>query len=77
MLKEEDITTTYIYRVTGWSFTRSVDGTISIKGNQTHVSKPGGPYYIFIDGKLLKDIDAIISLLLQNGIIKNKRNLAL
>lgn len=77
MLKEEDATNAHIYRVTGWSFVQSADGTVSMKGNETHASKPGGPHRIFTDGKLLKDLDAVISLLLEDGVIKNKWNLAL
>lgn len=37
---------------------------------QTDVSKPGGPHQLFTDGKLLKDIDAVMSLLQQIGITK-------
>lgn len=77
MLKEEDTAHSHVYRVTGWSFARGEDGTASMKGNQTHASKPGGLHVLFTDGKLLKDVDAVMSLLLQDGIIKNKWSLAL
>ena len=74
MLREEDATNAYISRVTGWSGERSADGTVSMKGIETHASKPGGPHQRFSDGKLLKDIDALRSLL-KDGIIKDKWNL--
>lgn len=77
MLKKEDATNAHIYRVTGWSFARSADGTVSIKGNETHASRPGEDHKLFTDGKLLESIDAVMSLLLKNGVIKNQWNLAL
>jgi len=69
MLKEEDAANAHIYMVTGWSLVQSEDGTVSMKGNTTHASKPGGPHQLFTDGKLLKDVDDVMSLLLQEGVI--------
>lgn len=77
MLKEDDATGACIYRTTGWSFVRSADGTVSMKGNETHASKPGGPHKRFTDGKLLKDVDAVLSLLQEDGIIQSNRHLSL
>lgn len=74
MLKQDYVTNAYISRITGWSFTRSADGTVSVKGHETHASKPGGPHQIFTDGKLLNNIDAVMSLLLQHNIIKVEGN---
>ena len=74
MLREEDVINAYISRVTGWSAERSIDGTVSMKGIETHASVPGGPHQRFSDGKLLEDIDALKSLL-QDGIIQDKWNL--
>ena len=65
MLRKEDITNAQIYRVTDWSLVQSEDGVVSMKGNETHASSnPGGPHQIFTDGKLLKDFDDVMSLLL-------------
>ena len=74
MLREEDVINAYISRVTGWSAERSPDGSVSMKGIETHASVPGGPHQRFSDGKLLEDIGALRSLL-QDGIIKDKWDL--
>lgn len=76
MLKQEDVTDARISRITGWSFARGADGIVSTKGNTAHASKAGGPHQIFTDGKLVGNIDAVMSLLLRNDIIQNKGNLA-
>ena len=72
MLRKEDATNAYIYRVTGWSLVQSEDGTVSMKGNETHASKLGGPHQLFTDGKLLKDVNDAMNLLLKAGFIKEK-----
>lgn len=77
MLRKEDATNAHIYRVTGWSLVQSEDGTVSMKGNETHASKPGGPHQLFTDGKRLKDIDDVMSVLLQEGFIKEEWSPAL
>lgn len=58
-----------VYRVTGWSFAQEKDGTISVKGNETHAGT-AGRHQVFTDGKPLRNIDAVMRLLLQEGIIK-------
>ena len=71
MVKEEEAMHTDTYRVTGWSFAQDKDGTISVKGCETHASTPNGEHQVFTDGKPLRNIDAVMNLLLQEGIIKN------
>ena len=58
------------YRVTGWSFAQEQDGTISVKGNETHAGTAGG-HQVFTDGKPLRNIDAVMNLLLQEGVIRD------
>ena len=70
MVKEEETMHTDIYRVTGWSFVQDKDGIISVKGNETHASTPSGGHQVFTDGKPLRNIDTVMSLFLQEGIIK-------
>jgi len=69
MVKEE-VAHADIYRVTGWSFTQDKDGIVSVKGNETHAGV-NGVHKIFRDTKPLRNIDAVVDLLLQEGVIKN------
>lgn len=70
LIKAEGISHADIYRVTGWSFTQNRDGTVSIKGNETDASTPKGEHQVFTDGKPLRNIEAMMNLLLWNGFIK-------
>ena len=70
MVKEEEIAHANIYRVTGWSFAQDEDGNVSVKGNETHAAA-NGVHQIFRDGKPLRNIDAVVDLLLQEAVVKN------
>lgn len=72
LVKEDGgVAHTDIYRVTGWSFAQDRDGTVSVKGHETHASTGSGGHQVFTDGKPLRNIDAVMSLLLQEGVIKS------
>ena len=73
MIKEEEVAYANISRVTGWSFAQDENGIISIKGHETHASPANGVHQIFRDGKPLRNIDAVVDLLLHKGVIKNSR----
>lgn len=60
-----------IHRVTGWSFTQGRDSIVSIKGNETHAGNLSGGHQVFTDGKPLRNIDAVLSLLLQEGVLRS------
>jgi len=70
MVKEQEAARADLYRVTGWSFAKDKDGIISIKGNETHAGTAGGGHQIFTDGKPLKDIEAVMKLLLQERVLR-------
>ncbi len=72
MVKEKEVADANIYRVTGWSFTQDEDGIVSVKGHETHAGV-NGKHEIFRDTKPLRNIDAVMDLLLQEGVIKNSR----
>ena len=72
MVKKEEVACVNIYRVTGWSFTQDEAGIVSVKGNETHAGANGN-HEIFRDTKSLRNIDAVVDLLLQEGVIKNSR----
>ena len=74
MIKEEKAMHTNTYRVTGWSFTQDKDGTVAVKGFETHASNPSGGHQVFTDGKPLRNIDAVMNLLLQEGIMSEGRS---
>ena len=72
LVKEDGrVAHTDIYRVTGWSFAQDRDGTLSVKGHETHASSGSGGHQVFTDGKPLRNIDAVMSLLLHAGVIKS------
>lgn len=73
MIKREHAAKSDIYRVTGWVFAHEVDGSISVKGKETHASQ-NGVHKIFTDGKL-KTFDAGLNFLIQKGAIKNNPRL--
>lgn len=73
IVKEEEAAYANIYRVTGWSVAQDEDGIISVKGHETHSSTANGVHEIFRDTKPLRNIDAVVDLLLQEGVIKNNR----
>ena len=75
MIKSEHAAQSDIYRVTGWTFTQTMDGSISVKGKETHASQ-NGIHKIFTDGKL-KTIDAGLKFLLQKGVFKTSPQLEL
>ena len=70
MVKKEELTHANIYRVTGWSFILDEDGIVSVKGHETHAGV-NGRHEIFRDMKPLRNIDAVVDLLHQEGLIKN------
>ena len=72
MVKEEEVAYANIYRVTGWSFAQDEDGIVSVKGHETHASSANGVHEIFRDTKPLRNIDAVVDLLLQERVIKNR-----
>lgn len=55
------------HRVTGWYFAQNKDGTVSVKGHETHASIGNGGHRIFTDGKALREIDDVLDLLLHEG----------
>jgi len=75
MIKGEHAAQSDIYRVTGWTFAQEIDGTISVKGRETHASQ-NGIHKIFTDGKL-KTVDAGLKFLLQKGLFKTSPQLEL
>lgn len=72
IMVNEEVASANIYRTTGWSFTRDEDGIVSVKGNETHAGV-NGKHEIFRDTKPLRNVDAVVDLLLQEGVIKNSR----
>ena len=62
---------TDIHRVTGWSFIQGKDGIVSIKRNETHAGNSSEGHQVFTDGKPLRNIDAVWSLLLQKGVLRS------
>jgi len=72
MVKEEEVAYANIYRVTGWSFTQDGNGIVSVKGHETHAGV-NGRHEIFRDTKPLRNVDAVVDLFLQEGVIKNSR----
>lgn len=67
IVKEEEAAYANIYRVTGWSVAQDENGIISVKGHETHSSTANGVHEIFRDTKPLRNIDAVVDLLLQEG----------
>ena len=61
-----------LYRVTTWLFVQEQDGTISIsiKGNETYAGT-AGRHQVFTDGKPLRNIDIVMNLLLQEGVVRD------
>jgi len=69
--EDKGVAHTDIYRVTGWSFAQDKDDTVSVKEHGTHASTDSGEHQVFTDGKPLRNIDAVMNLLLQEGVIKS------
>lgn len=75
MIKGEHAAQSDIYRVTGWTFMQEVDGSVSIKGRETHTLQ-NGIHKIFMDRKL-KTVNAGLKFLLQKGVFKTGPQLEL
>lgn len=75
MIRGEHAAQSNIYRVTGWTFVQEVDGSISVKGTETHAAYDG-VHKIFTDGKL-NTVDAGLKFLLRKGVFKTSPQLEL
>ena len=73
MIKSEYAAPSSIYRVTGWTFVQEEDGSVSVKGRETHASQ-NGVHKIFTDGKL-KTVGAGLEFLLEKGVFKTSSRL--
>lgn len=72
MMKKEDTHQVVVRRVTAWAHCRGEDGASSLKGNEGHSSPPGGQHVIFTDGRLLRDDEAVMHLLVEKGCVRGK-----
>lgn len=57
-----------LYRVTGWCVDEK-DGLVDFKGGESHANTTKGTHQVFIDGKALPDLAALMSLLKGEDII--------
>lgn len=73
IVKEEEAAYANIYRVTDWLFAQDEDGIISVKEHESHASTANWVHEIFRDTKPSRNIDAVVDLLLPEGVIKNNR----
>lgn len=60
-----------IHRVTDWSFTQKRDSIVFIKKNKTHTDNLSEEHQIFTNEKPLRNIDAVLSLLLQKEVSRS------
>ena len=68
MVKRKHATQTFAYKVTGWMVTLETDGSVSLKGKETHASY-NGKHMIFTDGKLSNSENGL-GYLIQEGIVR-------
>ena len=58
-----------LYRVTGWCADKKDDGLGDFTGGESHAKTTKDTHPVFIDGKALPDLAALMSLLKDEGII--------
>lgn len=70
IIKKEELIHMNIYKVTEWSFILNEDDIVLIKEYKTHADV-NERHEIFRNTKLLRNINVVINLLYQEGLIKN------
>lgn len=75
MIKGRHAAQSDIYRVTRWIFVQEDDGSVSVKGRETHASQ-NGIHKIFTDGKL-ENVDTGLEFLFHRGVFKTNSQLEL